>query len=129
MKRLLNLQKESDRMKTTKHYIVNGSDETEHSRATFGILVLDKDKDFDVEAKNILEQITLIKEEAFNKNLYSSDTRIVIVECLPSQVKQQTAKMITLRWGGNIACITTAGEYNPENRRKWHKKFWADLHC
>lgn len=114
-------------MKTTRKYIINGSDETEHSRAVFGVLPISDDEDFDFEAKNILDPITVIKEEAFEKSAYPSNTDIVIVECLPSQIRGQTSRTITLRWGGNIACLTTAGDFDPKNR-KWRSDFWNALH-
>lgn len=114
-------------MKTRKYYIINGSNEPEHSEAIFGILPISNDEEFDFEAKNILEPITVIKESAFDKSAYPTDTHIVIVECLPSYIKSQTDKTITLRWGGNIAHITTTGEYDPKNR-KWRNDFWCDLH-
>lgn len=113
-------------METRKHYIVC-SDGPEHSRAVFGILPLSEDEDFDFEAKNILTPITVIKEAAFNKDAYPKDTDIVIVECLPSYIKSETAKTITLRWGGNIAHITKAGKYDPKDRR-WRNVFWHELH-
>lgn len=114
-------------MKTRNTYIVSGSDDTEHTRAIFGILTISDDEKFDFAAKNILDPITVIKEKAFDKNAYPANTDIVIVECLPSQIKRETSKTITLRWGGNIAHITTAGEYDPDNRQ-WRTKFWNALH-
>ena len=113
-------------MKTRKYYIID-STEVEHSKAVFGILPIRNDEDFDFEAKNILESVTVIKESAFDSNAYPADTHIVIVECLPNGIKSQTSKTITLRWGGNIAHITTAGKYDPKNR-KWRKVFWCELH-
>ena len=113
-------------MKTRKFFIID-SIETQHSKAAFGILPISSEEDFDLEAKNISESVTVIKESAFDKKAYPKDTHIVIVECLPSDIKSQTEKTITLRWGGNIAHITTAGEYDPKNRQ-WRNIFWCDLH-
>lgn len=115
-------------MKTTRNYIINGSDETEHSRALFGILPIGDDDDFDFAAKSITSPITVIKEDAFDKSSYPANMDIVIVECLPSQIKRQDAKTMTMRWGGNIAHLTTAGEYNPNERSTWRSKFWNALH-
>lgn len=114
-------------MKTRKFYIID-SVETQHSKAVFGILPISNDEDFDFEAKNISESVTVIKESAFDKKAYPKDTHIVIVECLPSDIKTQTEKTITLRWGGNIVNITTVGEYDPKNSRQYHISFWCDLH-
>ncbi|MBQ9641123.1 MAG: hypothetical protein IJV06_06145 [Bacteroidaceae bacterium] len=114
-------------MKTTRNYIINGSDEAEHTRAIFGILPINENEEFDFEAKNILSPITLIKEEAFDKSKYPAKMDIAIVECLPSQIKRQDAQTMTMRWGGNIAHITTAGEYDPKNRQ-WRTKFWNAMH-
>lgn len=114
-------------MRTKKYYIINGGNEAEHTKATFGVLVIDSDEKIDLEAKNILDTITVIKENAFDKNAYPANTPIVIVECLQSQIKRETSKTITLRWGGNIAHITTAGEYDPKHRQ-WRRKFWDALH-
>ena len=114
-------------MKTRKTYIVSGSDETEHNRAIFGILPISDDEEFDFAAKNILDTITVIKEKAFDKNAYPANTDIVIVECLPSQIKRETSRTITLRWGGNIAHITTAGKYDPD-KRSWRNEFFHALH-
>ena len=114
-------------MNTTRYYIID-SNNTEHTRAVFGILPLSDNEPFDFEAKAITSKITVIKEAAFDKSKFPPNTDLVIVECLQRDIVRQDANTITLRWGGNIAHITTAGEYDPENRRKWHSEFRRDLH-
>lgn len=114
-------------MKTTRRFIINAGDEAEHTRAVFGILPISSDEEFDFKAKNILDPITVIKEASFDKSKYPANTDIVIVECLPSQIKRETPTTITLRWGGNIAHLTTAGDFDPSNRQ-WRNAFWNELH-
>lgn len=114
-------------METTRMFII-GCDTTEHNRAVFGILPIKDGEPFDFEAKAITSTITVIKEAKFDKTRYHPNTKIAIIECLPSQVKRENAETMTMRWGGNIAHITTAGEYDPKNRRKWRSEFWKALH-
>lgn len=114
-------------MKTSRKYYVS-SDGTEHTKAVFGILPLSDDEPFDFEAKAITSKITVIKEEAFDKSKFSPNTDLVIVECLKREISRQDATTITLRWGGNIALLTTAGEYDPRNRNSWKARFWKALH-
>lgn len=114
-------------MKTSRKYYVS-SDGTEHTKAVFGILPLSDDEPFDFEAKAITSKITVIREEAFDKSKFPPNTDLVIVECLQRDIARQDANTITLRWGGNIAHMTTAGEYDMQNRRKWHADFWTALH-
>lgn len=114
-------------MKTSRKYFVS-SNETDHTGAVFGILPITNGNDFDDEAKAILSRVTVIKEAVFDKSKYAPGTKIVIVECLKREISREDPKFMTLKFGGNIAHVTTAGEYDMKNRQKWRVKFWRDLH-
>lgn len=114
-------------MKTSRKYIIS-SNTTDHTNPVFGILPIGSGESFDFEAKAIISKITVIKESAFDKTKYPPQTNIAIVECLKREISRQDATTITLRWGGNIAHMTTAGEYDPENRNSWMARFWKALH-
>lgn len=118
-------------IKTTDKYLVN-ADISEHSAASFGVLVLDKYDGITESSKSILSQITVQKEDTFTPRdaaMCGENRKIVIVECLKRNIVKgsRSSYYLTIS-GGNIVHVTTTSEFSNKNRdRMWLVRYWQEI--